>query len=294
VALIALGIVLIILPSTGLIRGAILYIVPPSEVWENWQPRGTQSSPIAFSTESQFEVLAEVRRYKGTEWSLPGQCSDWKVVAVIQSVPSGTVVRNITYTSLAQHPSYDYLCRPSQPVVVRGSTLQPGNYTITWRLAVFDGSTFLGYVTNPQKSYFVISVIPDGYFTVNGMRIDPFGRMVVQSPVTFVFTATAYADSITQVRMVIERPDGTPVTQFNLVKTSASTWQGTWNTNEKGQFIVSGDIYTQTNRYRKLSIMFDFGGGDSGGVLAGINPLQLVGILSMLIGGYVTFVKRRR
>lgn len=290
-ALIAIGLILVVLPSTGLIRGAILYIAPANEVWFNWQPRGTQTSPIAFSTEARFEVLPEVRRYKGTDWVLPGQCSDWKVVAVIRN-SAGTMVRNITYTSLAQHPSYDYLCRPSQTVTVQASTLQPGNYTISWRLAVFDGSSFLGYVENPQRSYFLIDVVPDGYFTINGMRIDPFGRMVVQPPITFVFTATSYADRITKVRIIVTKPDGTGVTQFDLSKTSATTWQGTWNAQVTGQFIVSGDLHTSSNVYRKLSMILDFGGDDGGGLL-GINPLQLLGILSMLVGGYLVLFRRR-
>lgn len=292
IILIAFGGFLIILPYTGLVMGSIIDTVPAEGVWYGWVPRGTQDSPTAVPVGFGFPVQATIRTFFVSPsgivyWRLPGGCGDYKLSAWIQKVGSSTVVNNITFNSLFNHQSRPELCT-TMPPFQWVSGLEPGDYVITWRLAVFDGSTFVGYIENPQKSYVAIAVTPDGYFTINGMRVEPSSKLLIQPPITFVFTATSYPDVITRVKITVSRPGGSTVTEFSLSKTSSTTWQGTWNTNEKGQFIITGDIQTSTNSWQKLSMIIDLGGD----VALGITPIQLVGMMSVLAGGYVLLANR--
>ncbi|MEM4154886.1 MAG: hypothetical protein QXW52_08735 [Candidatus Caldarchaeum sp.] len=289
VALIMVGLLLIVLPGTGLLRGATVYLIPPNEVWYYWYPQGTQNQPATFNPGESIPVYADVRKYT-SGWSLPGSCTEWKLVAVVRGPNSNTVARNITWPLLIPDDYMPEICSTAASSITLS---QQGSYTISWRLAVFEGNRFIGYVENPQQSNILIEDAPDGYFTINGIRADPSTTLITQSPLNFVFTATKNADRITQVKIVVRKTDGNQIASLTLAKTGTTQWSGSWTTDTKGRIVVEGYIQTAGNSYQKLSILMDMGGGDTGGGTSGMSVLQLIGFLSV-IAGVVMVIRRRR
>ncbi|MEM4273965.1 MAG: hypothetical protein QW420_06395 [Candidatus Caldarchaeum sp.] len=295
-ALIAIGLLLIVLPPLGILRGATLNIVPPDQVWVSWSPRADDpSTPFTYSLGSVIGVGAHIQ-YVASDfsWSLPGGCSDYRVNVLVYT-STNTLKKNLTL-NLAQS-SLQYRCESSTGQIST-TELGLGDYRLEWSLIVLDSSgQRIGTVQNPKKTYIRITAAPDGYFTINDMRADQNTYLLLSAaePVRFKFTATAHPDQISEVKVFIFRKGtSTQVAEVNLSKTSTTTWEGSWQPTA-GIYDVYGYIYQPVpggkTSYRKMSIVMDFGGEGGGGL--SLNPLQLLGLLAVVTGVLMVVRSRR-
>jgi hypothetical protein len=296
-ALIAIGLLLLASPLY-LPSAATVYLVDPNDVWNRVvSPGGSPSAPeVIISSATTVPFLGAFTRATSS-WSLPGSCSTYVVKA--QVYDGSTLKTTVTWSgSMLQTRTdgADTLCDlVVQSVPIAGNFVKDRVYTVRWTLEVRDSSgSLLGTITKPTDSAFVLKDVPSVKWYINNIEVGPSSELVTQAPLSFKMVVVSGDASMIQAVKVKMMKGTTVLADITLSKTGTQTWEGSWNTSEKGRITVGGRFIINNVEYYTLNILLGLDGGGGGGGLQGLTPLQLVGLLSLLAGMALVVMRRER
>ena len=299
-ALIAMGLLLLASPLY-LPAAATVYLVDANDVWNRVvSPGGSPSAPeVIVSSATTVSFLGAFTRATSS-WSLPGSCSTYVVKAEVYD--GSTLKTTVTWSGSMLQPRTDggdTLCDLApKSVPIAGTFVKDRVYTVRWKLEVRDSSgSLLGTITKPTDSAFVLKDVPDVKWYINNIEVGPSSELVTQAPLSFKMVVVSGDASMIQAVKVKMMKGTTVLADITLSKTGTQTWEGTWNTSEKGRITVGGRFIINNVEYFTLNILLGLdggGGGGGGGGLQGLTPLQLVGLLSLLAGMVLVVMRRER
>lgn len=145
--------------------------------------------------------------------------------------------------------------------------------TIAGIILIVIGIFLLALPYVAPESFVTYEATSEGYFTINGQKVDPDTNITVGHPeLEFAFIATEHGDLIEEVWINVWklRADGTRETNlksFQLEETVADTeWEGTYTLPEKGAYEVQGHIFgevgTDGHYVRKMTLTTEYSDGE--------------------------------
>jgi hypothetical protein len=297
-ALILLGIIL--LASPLYLGQSTIYLIDPNDVWNRpVTPGGTPQTPEVIVT-SLTTILFEGSLTRATSnWELPGGCATYIIYARVYD--GSTLVKTVIWlgdnNEIRQQTSgSDKICVFSK-TVPRSDFQQDKLYVVKWSLEVRDNNlNTLGTINKPSDTAFIIKAVPTVEWYVNDKKATSINDVfLVTPPVKFKMVVVAGDPSMIDTVRVIIWKGTTELARITLSKTSTTTWEATWNTQERGQLTVQGQMVVAGTIYVGLSMLIDFGGGGGGGGgLSGLTPLQMIGAVTLLAGIASMVVRRER
>ncbi len=291
-ALIVIGIILLVSPLY-MPAAATIYLIDPAEVWNlPLTPGGTPESPEVLTGSLTTVPFSGSFTFSTNSWSLPGTCSDHIVRA---KVYDGTTLKTtVTWSGSSEIFSRQGTCELLiKSVLIAGTFENNKRYTVKWQLEVRQSGQSLGTIDKPQDTAFIIRNVPTVKWFINDVEATPSSTLIATPPLRFkMIVVSGDANIIERVGVRVVKGTNT-LADLTLSKTGTSTWEVTWQTNERGRISVMGYFVIQNVQYSTLNMALDLGGGgEGGGGLAGLTPLQLVGLVSLLAGVAILVMRR--
>jgi len=292
-ALILLGIIL--LASPLYLGQSTIFLINPSDVWNlPVKPGGTPSSPEIVPTSQGNIAFSGMFTKAGSGWEIPGTCSgNYRVKA---SVYDGSALKALIVWQIGEIQATPFQTCTIPEKTISQATLSTNTvYTVKWQLEVRDDSgNVIGTIDKPQDTAFILLNFPTVKWYVNDMEAkSTSSTFVVTPPVRFKMAVVSGDPSLIQAVKVKIQRDTTTLATLTLSKTSTNTWEVTWNTSEKGKLTATGTMTVNNQDYVGLSILLDMG-GEGGGGISGLTPLQMIGAVTLLAGIASMVVRRER
>lgn len=270
-------------------------------------PAGDQAMPTVYMPGTEQLISLRVMTYDSASGiSLPNVATIllWKVTV--------NITPNNQFIDMGRYVRREYVGDPSKPItewyIWQARWVVPNTpdtlYKFSWKVEIKDSG---GLITNTltTTSYVkVSSVDPDGYFELNGQKVNTESTIFVTSPtLSLKFSPIAGATNIKEIRADIYKGTN-KVTTVVLTQQEDGTYIGTANLPDYGAYKINGYIVTKQDKaYLKMTTVVGTDPNGDGGIeppsevpLTGFNEQQLAKILISggLIGlGMLIFFTRR-
>jgi len=331
--LVVTGIVLMLFGAGVLVAGtALATVLWPQTFWYNMEPIGSETAPQQLTPGSSITLAVSiVYSDPSLKISLPDPkywtvycfiirpgIESWSINLGAPASRTTITLPPATSTSMTGGTVYIATWKGSWTV----PTTADATYQFKWYAKVIDSSgkvvseaSTITYgttkvTTGDGTAGDGVDVTPNGYFTVNNVRVEPSSTIVtLDGGLTVRFVATVSPSAITKVYFTSKYGIGTPITKtVNLEKLSSTEWSTAYRLTDYGSHEINGYFeWTKgTAPILKMSSLVvtykeqvagDGAGEEEGeveveedGTIAGLSKLEVVGLSSASIGLILTVV----
>jgi len=310
-ALIAVGIVLVLIPHALIVRHALVYVIDKDLFFYSNYPEGTEVEPFVVNvgTTMAFNVSATchcINTATNEElWAIYGE---WEAEIWVHNSSEtwerGTILLSKKLTYVTGDAGYKwkdgtrYWC---YFYVFDGVSWTPdvlGYYLVTFLIHVYEGygaeRVYVDLVTKEVPVLVEETPVPDGYFRVEGVDTRTVTRTIcVDGVIDMEFFATAEGGVIGEVYVKIYVGE-TWVTTVTFTEVEADyKWEGSW-TAKPGTYELRGYVRYDEEELRKMTLLVSFEPEEAPPyrLLPRLTALDYLGILLAAAGAFLLLRRR--
>jgi len=165
--------------------------------------------------------------------------------------------------------------------------LEEGEYTFSFTCTDLAGNTA------SQDYYLKVAGAPEGFFTINGERVDQTSIIYVRDPsLAIAFVCTKNPELVEEVYISIYK-DGQYYDTKYLDQESSDTWACTYTLPEEGTYDIRGYVKSPTGTYQFMQIFYQWTAGPISAPTIPLGPIIEAVLIAVAVVAAVVLAHRR-